>query len=171
MWSRLGCLVAALLAAACGASGAGEMRAAPVSSVSTDPDSTSVAGPGGDGGDLSPFAGRWAITGQPSHDGCAGGVFLAAQHVTVDSEARTLYADVVDRTYAVSVTHDGSLAAEGRFEGGVCPESTIFERWTGTVDENGVMRGELKSMWLLPPDCTHPCTIVFAIEARRAGSE
>lgn len=118
---------------------------------------------------LDPFAGGYTLTGAPSHDGCAGDIYLAAQNVVVDPSSRTLAADVVDRTYEARAEGRG-LVAEGRFDADTaCPGSTLYERWVLEPASADVLSGTLTSTWLLPPDCMHPCTVEFSVEARRGA--
>jgi len=115
---------------------------------------------------LEAFAGSYRIDGQAITDGCAEGVYLAARNIVVDPIARSLQADVVERTYAARVDGE-TLVAEGRFPSpDGCPDSTLYETWV-LAREGDALTGTLSSTWLLRPDCMHPCTIEFAISARR----
>ncbi len=109
------------------------------------------------------FAGDYTIGGAPVVDGCGGRIVLAARNIRVDPSTRTLYADVVDRTYEARI-ESGQLIAEGRFPArAACQSSTIFERWTLTQNAAGGLDGTLTSLWMLPPNCSHPCQISFVI--------
>lgn len=146
----------ALLLCACGASS---------SAVHLDTAQTTEVGAA-----PAPFsaAGDYALVGAPRADGCGGAIHLAARNIQVSEHV--LFADVVDRRYSRAQTSDPSvLVYEGRFPAdNVCDESTLFERWTLRPSSDGGLEGELSSTWLIPTDCAHPCTIHFAIEARRA---
>ena len=66
---------------------------------------------------------RYRITGRPAADGCGGRIVLAARHLRFG--ARTLFADVVDRTYALE-RRGRRRIAEGRFEDDyACPGTRI----------------------------------------------
>jgi len=116
---------------------------------------------------LEAFGGVYAIAGAPVADGCGGEIVLAARTITVNPAARTLFADVVNRTYTARV-EDGRLIAEGHFQArGTCPETVIFERWILTLTPDGRLEGTLESLWPRAPDCANPCLITFVIAASR----
>ena len=48
-------------------------------------------------------------------------------------------------------------------------QPTLYERWVLEPATADVLSGTLTSTWLLPPDCMHPCTVQFAIEARHGS--
>ena len=126
---------------------------APVAVVASQPDP------------LASFAGVYSIVGRPSSDGCAGQIYLAARTFVVDAGARTLFADVVNRTYAARV-EGGLLIAEGNFEDdATCAESQIFERWVLSRQADGSLAGALDSLWPLPPECGNPCLVRFSVAA------
>lgn len=108
--------------------------------------------------------GRFRLSGAPSQDTCGGAVILAAEHVSID--ARTLAADVVDRLYGVTELSSERLVAEGRFGTDVCPQSTLFERWT-LQREGDAWTGTLDSTWPDSSDCERACTVRFEISAQR----
>ncbi|MFK8004015.1 MAG: hypothetical protein AB8H86_30905 [Polyangiales bacterium] len=112
------------------------------------------------------WAGRFQLSGAPSEDTCGGAVILAAEHVVIDAGARTLEADVVDRRYEVTDIAGEGLVAEGRFATDVCPQSTLFERWT--LQHNGdAWTGTLDSTWPDHTNCERACTVRFEIRATR----
>ncbi|MFO0695400.1 MAG: hypothetical protein U0230_17690 [Polyangiales bacterium] len=116
---------------------------------------------------LEDFAGTWTIEGSPAADGCQGQVYLAARHVTIDPVTRTLFADVVDRTYAAHVEGD-ALVAEGDFEArGSCPGKRLEERWTFRRTSASTLEGRLVSGWVLPPVCSQRCLVTFDLAVRR----
>jgi hypothetical protein len=124
--------------------------AAPVAAPAPDP--------------MASFGGAYALVGRPMADGCGGQVYLAARSFVVDPAARTLFADVVNRTYSARI-ENGALVAEGYFEHeSLCQDSRLFERWTLTRQADGSLAGTLESIWPLPPACS-PCGIQFAIVA------
>lgn len=112
------------------------------------------------------WAGRFQISGAPSQDDCGGSIILAAEHVRIDSEARTLEADVVDRRFDMSEMTPERIVAEGRFATDVCQQSTLFERFT--LQRNGdAWTGTLESTWPDPNDCERACTVRFELNATR----
>lgn len=117
---------------------------------------------------LDAFAGDYAIEGSTIADTCDAHIVLAAQHVRIDAASRTVFADVVERTYPARL-EAGVLVAEGRFTPQhACPQSTIYETWRLTPTGGG-LEGTLVSTWLIEPDCAHPCTLEVAIRARPMG--
>ena len=112
------------------------------------------------------WSGRFEISGAPSEDGCDGEVYLAARHISIDVEARTIEADVIDRVYSITELVPGQLIAEGRFATDACPESTLFERWTFEADGDA-WTGTLESTWPDASDCGRPCTVRFELRAQR----
>lgn len=110
-------------------------------------------------------AGSFAITGEKVMDECPqAAIYLAAKHVFVDPAGGTLYADVVNRTYALRV-HGDELVASGRFPTPYCAPARLDERWRlrGAND----LEGTLESTWPRPGDCSTTCTVRFDIHASR----
>lgn len=110
------------------------------------------------------WEGRFRLSGEASQDSCGGAVILAAEHVVLG--AGILEADVVDRRYDVSEATAERLVAEGRFGTDVCPQSTLFERWTLRRDGDA-WTGTLDSTWPDHSDCERACTVRFEIRATR----
>ncbi len=116
------------------------------------------------------FAGEYGLSGTVEEDACGARVNLAAENIRVDANAQTLHADVVERTYGISLDEEGRLIAEGRFPSSTCPQSTLYERWTFTKTQTGILDGRLDSVWLLGPECARPCRTRFRVRAaRRVG--
>lgn len=114
---------------------------------------------------LEAFGGVYSIAGAPMADGCGGEIYLAARTITVEPQARTLFADVVNRTYAARVEGQ-QMIAEGHFEArGTCPETVIYERWILSMSADGRLEGSLESLWPRAPSCANPCLITFQIMA------
>jgi hypothetical protein len=154
----LAVLATTLAAAACAGAPAPAM-------VAAAPAEVGVAVPVAAQDGLAAFAGSFAISGQPMADGCAGQIYLAARTIVVDARGRTLFADVVDRTYAARA-EAGSLVAEGYFEAqAACPETAIFERWVLSRRADGGLEGVLDSLWPLAGSCGQPCLVRFEIVA------
>lgn len=105
-----------------------------------------------------------ALDGTRASEGCAGEIALAARNITIDPVARTLHADVVDRTYDILVEGQG-LAARGEFEG-ACRGDRVVEEWTLAPRDDGTYAGSLYATWRLPPLCAAPCTAEFTLIAR-----
>jgi hypothetical protein len=119
---------------------------------------------------LDTFAGRFRIWGETIEDGCDRRIVLAARHLAIDPAARTVFADVVERTYEARV-EGGQLIAEGRFDvESACPNTTIFERWTLAWNGDG-LEGQLESTWQLAPECRSVCTLRLAIHAERIPAD
>lgn len=112
------------------------------------------------------WTGHFRISGAPSQDDCDGAVYLAAEHLLIDAGARTVHADVIDRRYDVAEISAAQLVAEGRFPTDVCPESTLFERWT-LQREGDAWTGTLVSTWPDSSECTRACSVQFAIRGQR----
>jgi hypothetical protein len=109
---------------------------------------------------------RLALEGATSGDGCAGEIVLAARNIAIDPWARTLFADVVDRTYAARAMAGGVVAEVALANESDCAGTDVVERWTLVPRPDGALVGGLESTWLLPPTCATPCTISFGIVAR-----
>lgn len=111
--------------------------------------------------------GRWRIEGGASADGCGGRIVLAARYLTISDGGRTVFADVVDRTYRGAGLSQGRLVVEGRFPAAsACSGTQIYERWSLRLQSPSVLVGQLTSEWSLPPDCGR-CSITFHIRAIR----
>ena len=110
-----------------------------------------------------PWSGEYTLTGSTGPDGCGEQIVLAAEHVRIDLASRQIDADVVDRTYAIEEVDDGQLRAEGRFAIDVCPNATIFERWTLARNSEG-FAGILESTWPNPSNCSQVCSVRFQID-------
>lgn len=114
---------------------------------------------------LEAFGGVYSIAGAPMADGCGGEIYLAAQTITIAPQARTLFADVVNRTYAARVEGQ-QMIAEGHFEArGTCPETAIYERWVLSMGAGRRLEGSLESLWPRAPTCSNPCLVTFQIAA------
>ncbi len=109
------------------------------------------------------WSGEYTLSGSTGPDGCGEQIVLAAEHVRVDLASRQLFADVVDRTYAIEEVSSDQLRAEGRFTIDVCPDATIFERWTLSRNGEG-FAGILESTWPNPSNCAQVCSVQFQIE-------
>lgn len=107
---------------------------------------------------------RWRISGNPQSDGCGGRLVLAARHLTFTG--RTMHADVVDRTYALTRRGDERVA-DGHFDSdAACPGTRVYERWDLRQVASGILEGTLSSTWRLTPRCEE-CVVVFQIRAER----
>lgn len=112
------------------------------------------------------FGGSYVLSSSSGTDkACGGQLVLAAKHILVDQDAKTVYADVVNRTYDARF-ESSTLIAEGRFDvAGTCPGTKIYEKWTLSRDPAGRLVGELESHWSLPPYCQRACEVRFPIVA------
>ena len=118
---------------------------------------------------LGPFEGTYALTGHAASNGCGRDMYLAARHLVVKPAARTLFADVVNRTYDARAQGD-RLVAEGRFLEPQCRSSEIVERWVLARGPNGALSGTLESSWQVAPDCATRCSTTYTVSATPASA-
>jgi hypothetical protein len=115
-------------------------------------------------------AGSFAITGEIESQDCPKlGIFLAAKHLFVDPLGGTVFADVVNRTYALRLNGD-ELEATGSFlqAASYCPAASLRERWL--LRGGSQLEGTLDSTWPAPYNCAVDCSVRFRIHARRLES-
>jgi len=114
-------------------------------------------------------SGRYAITGRTVTDHCEESLMLAAKEISIDVEAGTLRADVVQRNYELDV-RSGELIATGRFdllEG--CGTHQYLEVWRLRPQGPETLEGQLTTYYRDSPsrDCARACKLVTAIDAER----
>jgi hypothetical protein len=119
---------------------------------------------------IAPFAGSYALEGEPYVDGCNGEIQLLAHGLEIDANARSLRADVVDRPYEARMEGE-QLVAEGRLDvpSSQCQNATVFERWELHRAQIVGLEGYLYSTWLIWPSCMRVCTVQFALRAQPQG--
>ena len=112
---------------------------------------------------LGSFAGHYALQPSSAPNECGDKVYLAAKHIDVTPPS--VHADVVDRTYSARI-EGTALVADGKFAvSGICPGTTVYEKWTLEHGAAGTLVGNLESHWSFPPDCQRACIVTFPITA------